>query len=385
LSTVREFKEVRMSQPRSQTSGEVFPRLSVRDCEARPVVVPMKRPLRTASGAVTQAPLVLVDLHTAEGVRGRAYLFGFQPFVLRPLCDLVSALAGMVQGDAVSPVELDRKLRGRLTLVGAHNLTGIALAGIDMAAWDALARAAGAALASLLGGAPGPVAAYNSNGLGIMPAKEAADEAVELLEGGFGAIKIRLGRASLADDLAAVRAVRKRIPDGVHLMADFNQALSVAEALARGHALDGEGLYWIEEPIRADDLTGCARVAAELRTPVQIGENFSGLFQMHDALAARASDFVMPDAQRIGGVTGWLRAAALASAAGIEMSSHLFAEVSAHLLAVTPTRHWLEYVDWASPILEQPLEIRDGAAIVPDRPGNGLEWTEEAVRRYLLR
>jgi len=361
-----------------------FPLLRIREVRARPVLVPMKRPLRTSSGAVTGAPLVLIDLHTEEGVTGLSYLFGYQPFTLKPLHGLVQALGGMIAGDRLAPIDLHRKLERRLTLLGPHNLPGLALAGIDMAAWDALAAASGAPLAALLGGSPGRIPAYNSNGLGIMPPDEAAEEAVQLVEEGFGAIKIRLGRASAREDLAAVRAVRKRIPHEILLMSDFNQALSVNEAIQRGRMLDGEGLYWIEEPVRADDFKGCARVAAELETPVQIGENFSGVFQMQEALAEQAADFVMPDAQRIGGVTGWLAAAALARASGREMSSHLFPEISAHMLSVTPTCHWLEYVDWAGPILDAPLKIDRGAAVVSDRPGSGLAWNEEAVRRYQL-
>ena len=131
-------------------------------------------------------------------------------------------------------------------------------------------------------------------------------------------------------------------------MVDFNQALTVAEAIQRGRMIDDEGgVHWIEEPIRADDFAGCARSDSEVTTPIQIGENFMGPEQMAQALAAGACDYVMPDAQRIGGVTGWMRAAALAQGAGMEMSSHLFPEVSCHLLAATPTCHWLEYVDWA--------------------------------------
>src|SRR5207245_10475283 len=121
---------------------------------------------------------------------------------------------------------------------------------------------------------------------------------------GFRAIKVRLGRPAAEEDLAVVRAVRKRVPDDIVLMADFNQALSVNEAILRGRMLDGEGLSWIEEPVRADDFAGCARVSAELMTPVQIGENFSGIYQMQEALTRRASDFVMPDAQGIGGISG---------------------------------------------------------------------------------
>src|SRR5204862_3028231 len=119
--------------------------------------------------------------------------------------------------------------------------------------------------------------------------------------------------------------VKKVIGSGVRLMVDFNQALSVGEAEKRGRMLDAEGgIDWIEEPIRADDFAGNARLARELATPIQLGENFMGPEQMAQALAAHACDYVMPDAQRIGGVTGWMRAAAPAQSAGGEMSSHLF-------------------------------------------------------------
>jgi mandelate racemase len=350
--------------------------------EARPVVVPMARPLRTSTGAVTQAPLLLIDLRVDGGPPGRAYLFGVQPLGLAPIRALVEALAAVIAGDPLAPLEIEAKLRGRLALLGPTGLTGMALSGLDMAAWDALARWRDVPLATLLGGTPGAVPAYNSNGLGIMPPAEAAAEAVELMAAGFAAVKVRLGRPSAAEDLAAARAVRAAIGTDAVLMADFNQYLSVAGAIERGRMLDGEGLAWIEEPVRAADLAGSARLAAELRTPIQIGENFAGPHEMREALERRASDLVMPDLQRIGGVTGWLRAAALAHAAGVEMSSHLFPEFSAHLLRVTPTRHWLEYVDWAAPVLAEPLAVAGGDAIAPDRPGAGLEWDEDAVARY---
>ncbi|HEY4027789.1 MAG TPA: enolase C-terminal domain-like protein [Candidatus Dormibacteraeota bacterium] len=358
--------------------------LRIRELRARPVLVPVRRPLRTSTGAVTDAPLLLIDLLTDGGPTGRAYLFGIQRFTLAPLRALVESLGEMVAGDGLVPVEIERKLRARLTLLGASNLAGMALSGIDMAAWDALALACGVPLVTLLGGRPGPVPTYNSNGLGIMAPAEVAAEAVELLADGFGAVKVRLGRPSEADDLATARAVRGAIGTDDLLMADFNQYLTVRDAIRRGGLLDGEGLEWIEEPVRADDLSGCARVAGELRTPVQIGENFSSPFQMREALSLGSSDLVMPDLQRIGGVSGWLRAAGLAEAFGVEMSSHLFPEFSAHLLRVTPTRHWLEYVDWAAPVLREPLVVADGSAVVPDRPGAGLEWDEDAVARFRL-
>jgi mandelate racemase len=156
----------------------------------------------------------------------------------------------------------------------------------------------------------------------------------------------------------------------------------VPDALARGRALDQENIYWLEEPIRHDDYAGYKELKRALKTPIQIGENFSLPFGMEAALAAGAATYVMPDLERIGGVSGWRGAAARADEYGIKMSSHLFPEISAHLMTVTPTRHFLEYVDWADRIVREPLKIVDGQAIVPDRPGNGLVWDDAAVARY---
>lgn len=359
-------------------------KLRIRAIRARAVAVPMKRTLATSIAAVTVAPLLLLDLQTDGGIVGRAYLFATGRQHLAPIAKLVEAMAEMVKGDALAPFEIEKKLRARYALLGVHNIVLFAMAGIDMAAWDAFGQALGQPLVRLLGGAPRPVPAYNSNGLGLMERRRLEKEAVELLEEGFGAVKLRLGRAEARDDLEALRAVKKAIGRKV-LMVDFNQGLSVAEALKRGRMLDEEGgIAWIEEPVRADDFAGCAKVAAEVKIPIQIGENFMGPEQMQQALTARACDFVMPDAQRIGGVTGWMRAAALAQGAGMEMSSHLFPEVSVHLLAVTPTCHWLEFVDWAAPVLEEPLAVRGGFVQVPPRPGIGMRWNEKAVKRYAI-
>ncbi len=347
-------------------------------------MVPMRYALGTSAGTVRAAPLLLVDLHTEEGITGHAYQFCYRPAaapaVIRFLDDIVEAIAGA----AVVPADLWAALSTRYRLIGVQGIVRMAMSLVDVAAWDALAQAAAIPLVRLLGGEPRAIPAYNSNGLGLMPAGALAEEAGELVAGGFRGIKLRLGYPALDEDLAAVRAVRRRIPDEVALMVDYNQALDAKEGLRRARALDEEGVYWIEEPIRHDDYDGCAAIAAAVRTPVQIGENFSQVYDMEKALAARACDCVMPDLERIGGVTGWQRAAALAAAARMPMSSHLYPEVSAHLLAATPAAHWLEYVDWMNPLLAEPLPIVDGMALAPDRPGTGLRWNPQAVRRYAL-
>ena len=357
--------------------------LKIRSISVRAVIVPMRRRLQTSTGAVSVAPLLLVDLKTGSGIVGRAYLFAIGKHNLKPIAALVDAMGEMLKGDAVAPFEIEKKLRARYTLLGVHNIVLFAMSAIDMCAWDALGQALGQPVARLLGGEPRPVLAYNSNGLGIQELKPLAKEAQALVADGFSAVKLRLGRPTAAADIEALRVVKKAIGPQVTLMVDFNQALTVAEAIRRGRMIDEEGgVHWIEEPIRADDFAGCARVAREVATPIQIGENFMGAEQMAQAIAAGCCDYVMPDAQRIGGVTGWMRAAALAQGAGLEMSSHLFAEASCQLLAVTPTCHWLEYVDWADPILGEPVRVEEGRAIGAAGAGLCMKWNEKAVRKY---
>jgi mandelate racemase len=331
---------------------------------------------------ITEAPLVLVDLQTEEGITGRAYLFCYLEPAGHATIALIRDVSTVLGGTVAAPAAVRQALEARFKLLGVRGLVSAVLAGVDVACWDALAIAAGLPLARMLGATMRPTLAYNSNGLGLLDPHAAADEALELVAEGFRAIKMRLGRPSGREDLGAVRAVRAAIPSDVALMADYNQALSLSAARERCRPLDDEGLYWIEEPVRHDDYAASAELAALLRTPVQIGENFAGPRAMSVALARGASDLVMPDLERIGGVSGWLGAAALADAAGTEMSSHLYPEVSAHLLAATPVAHWIEYVDWADPILDQPLKVIDGRVTPPDRPGAGLTWNAEAVARF---
>jgi len=355
--------------------------LTIREVKTHPVVAPLAQPVRTASGAVLQAPLVLIDLVTAEGVTGRSYVFAYQMTALKALDELVRAVGATVAGEPAVPFEIERALRGRFTLLGGpRNLSAYALAGLDAAVWDAVAVARGIPLVELLGGKRKPIPAYAS--FGMLPPDEAAAESARSAEEGFTAVKVKIGWPTLEEDLAVVRAARKSLPESAALLVDFNQSLTVAEATRRGRALEGEGVAWIEEPLRCDDFAGHAQVAAALDVPIQMGENFAGPFEMQRALAAGACDFVMPDVQQIGGVTGWMRAAALAQAYGVGCSSHLFGEVSAHLLAVTPTAHYLEHLEIAGRLLAEPLRPVRGMVEAPDRPGTGLAWDMAAVDRY---
>jgi mandelate racemase len=359
-----------------------LPSLTFKEIKARPVICKLTRPAVARIGAMTHLPIILIDFFTEEGVIGRSYLKPYLPKTMKYLIPALLDFGEMLKGQRVSPVDLYETARKSLHFVGYQGLSMIAVAGLDMAAWDALAKAADVPLCVLLGGSVGPVNAYNSNGLWLQSPESAAAEALQLLDergGGFRALKLRLGRPDPRDDLATIKAVRDAIGDDIDLMVDFNQALNLADALRRCHMIDDHGFVWIEEPVLYDDFDSCARLAAELKTPIQIGENFYGPRDVHVALQKKACDLIMPDFMRIGGVTGFLRSAAIAGAAGIPISTHFYPEIGAHLMRVSESAHLLEWVDWSYPVLLRHCEIRDGQVHVPEVPGVGIEWDEKVV------
>ena len=357
--------------------------LTISSVDVRAVLLPLKRPVVSKVGLFSEWPMILIDLHTDEGVIGRSYL---EPYLKQSVTYIAPAIRDLVErfkGKPTSPFDFFQQGRASLSLIGLEGISLAAVSAVDMALWDALARAADLPLAVYLGGTLGPVPAYNSNGLWLTDPASLGQETTDLVaEGRFKGLKLRLGRDRLKDDIAAIEAVRSAGGDEILLMVDFNQGLTLDRALRRCRELDDQGLYWLEEPIAYDNLAGYCRLREGLRTPLQIGENFWGPRAAHQALAQGATDFIMPDLMRIGGVTGWLRTAAIAAATGVPVSTHLYPEVSAHLMRVTETAHWLEWQDWADPIVREPYHVKDGNIVIPDRPGNGIEWAEEEVRRF---
>jgi mandelate racemase len=355
--------------------------IAIKSVRARAVNVPLEYPIRTAVGTVATSPLVLIDLETNTDVVGRSYIFAYIPAALKPAEAAVRELATFVIDRPLAPLELDALIEHKLRLIGNTGLLRMAAAGIDMAAWDALAKDRGVPLAVLLGGELRPLRAYDSHSMDgpSLASRRAAGAA----EAGFTAVKTKIGYATLDEDLAVIRAIRAATAGKVRIMVDYNQCLTAPEAIRRGRSLDEEGLEWIEEPTLQQDFPGHARIRSVLKTPIQMGENWLGFAEMSRAFQENATTFAMADIMKIGGVTGWLRASALAYLRGVPLSSHIFQEFSAHLLAVSPTAHWLERLDIAGPILRQVLTFDAGAARIPDVPGVGLDWNEEAIRKYL--
>jgi mandelate racemase len=340
----------------------------------------MPEPHRTASGTVGESPLVLTDVMTDQGAVGRSIVFTYTAAALQPVAELICNLAPLVEGEELAPATLEQKLAKRFRLLGVQGLVGMALAGIDMALWDALARTLNVPLANLLGGAARPVLAYGA--IGYDGARASAVVAERWAKCGFTGVKAKIGYPTVSEDIEVIRSIRSAAGPGVAIMVDYNQSLTPTDAIERLRRLEDEGLTWVEEPTLAHDYAGHAQIAREIRTPIQCGENWWGVRDMQHAIAAGASDYMMPDVMKIGGVTGWLRAAALGEVHAIRLSNHLWPEVSAHLLCATPTAHWLEYADWWNPILKEPLRVERGMAMIDASPGSGLEWDDNAVERF---
>lgn len=355
---------------------------AILDIKARAVVAPLQRPIGTASGAIEAAPLLLFDVHTDQGITGNAYLFAYSPLVLRSLCDLVDALRPLLVGTPVVPVARQEQLARQFRLLGLQGLLGMVISTLDMAFWDVLGKAAGQSVARLLGGEETRVRAYDSYGL-VDPLRD-GPQLEQSLRKGFRGLKIKLGGGDLARDVATVRDVRAIVGDDVALMVDFNQSLDPVEATRRIDALAPFALEWVEEPVAAEDLQGHARVRARSRIPIQTGENWWFPRDAERALAAGACDRMMPDLMKIGGITGWRSVMGLARAASMPVSSHLFIEASAHVLAVTPTCDWLEFMDFAAAILREPATLEEGG-VAPRGPGLGIAWDEAAAARCAVR
>lgn len=356
--------------------------LTIKSVSARPAMVPLSRPITTAKVAIDKAPLVLIDVNAKEGVIGRSYIFGYTPLSLRPLTAMVENIADTLIGKTIDPATRFAEMEAMFRLLGRQGVVGMAMAGLDVAFWDARAKAQDMSVAVLLGAEQRPIKCYDSHGF-FDPKRDAKDLELSLTQG-FDALKFKLGAETVEEDLARLRAGQDIVGSDKALMLDYNQAFSSAEAIRRMRRIEEEfDLDWIEEPVLAEDYAGHRAVRAAIRTPVQTGENWWLPDDAARAVQAEICDHAMLDLIKIGGVTGWMRAAAIAQGASLPVSSHLFPEASAHVLAATPNCHLLEWMDVTSAIAVEPYEIENGH-LAPKGPGFGLEWDEKALAKYLL-
>ncbi|WP_369045909.1 L-talarate/galactarate dehydratase [Sinomonas sp. P10A9] len=263
--------------------------------------------------------------------------------------------------------------------VGRSGVATQAIAALDIALYDLKAKRAGLPLAKLLGGYRDSVRTYNTSGGFLQaPIEEVKERASRSLAEGIGGIKIKVGHPDHRVDLARVTAVREHLGPGVPLMVDANQQWDRAAAIRMGRAFEEFDLTWIEEPLDAYDAAGHAQLAASLDTPIATGEMLSSVAEHLALIEHRSVDIIQPDAPRIGGITPFLRLAALADQAGLQLAPHFAMEIHLHLAAAYPREPWVEHFEWLNPLFNERLETRAGRMIVPSRPGLGFTLSDQA-------
>ena len=325
---------------------------------------------------------VIVQIATDEDLVGHAYLSAFSRRRGIAICALLDELGDQLAGmDACDTEGAWSRMWESSRLIGHSGLAAFAISAIDVALWDLKAQVQQLPLHSLVGSQRERLPTYASDGCWLDTEDRVAQQAERFAADGFRAVKVRFGRRDPAADVGALRAVRSAVGDAVDVLVDVNQGWDLDRARTYGARLPEFGVRWLEEPLPMEDLAGMAALAEALPLDIVAGENAympAGAKQLIDG---RAVDVLMPDLQRIGGVTGWLRTRALAQDSGVPLTAHLFPEVNVHLMAAE-AEGAVEWVSWLSPLLAEPLQVCDGKLAVPTRPGIGLRFDEAAVRAH---
>ena len=358
-------------------------KLTVQTIAVSHVRVPLPKPAAVSTFKIPAVDTCAVTLRTREGLSGTGWCAAFGAEKCRALMAMVRDLFGtLINKDANDTEGNWAAMRQAASFVGRDGISAMAIAALDTASWDIKAKAAGLPLWKLLGGGRSEIPCYASEGLWINAGIESLrDEAARLIARGHTAMKLRVGKPDLAEDIARVAAVREVIGDAT-LMVDANQGWSVEQAMEACRELAAFDLEWVEEPVDHEDVRGCALVAGETDIPICQGETNWNERGMRHLLVAGAADVLMADLQRCSGVTGWLKAAAAAKEHGTPITPHLFHETSAHLMSATPGSVWCEHMPWWEPILQEPAAFKDGCIVLGEAPGIGAEWDEEACKRF---
>jgi L-alanine-DL-glutamate epimerase-like enolase superfamily enzyme len=350
------------------------------------VHLPIDPPILTAIlGEIVSADCVLTFLETDQGLVGEGLVFTINNRCLGVIHEMIRNLEDLVIGlDPRLGGELNARAWKSLNFLGYEGVSIIGLAAIDNALWDLRGKAAELNVAHLIGACRTSVPCYASGGLWLDSSiDELQKQASHLVARGFRAVKTRVGPREPDKMVARVRAVREAIGPKVGLMVDANQQMSVKQAIRIGRMMEDLNLTWFEEPVICHDHVGEAQVTAALETPVASGETVYTHRGVLAMLQARAADVVMPDLQRMGGPTEFLKAGHLCEAFNVPCAAHLFPEMSLSLLAALPSGSYLEHMPWFEKIYRDRIELdTNGDAVVPDRPGWGFSFDPDAMRRF---
>ncbi|WP_425508055.1 L-talarate/galactarate dehydratase [Streptomyces bathyalis] len=328
---------------------------------------------------MTEVALLFAEIETENGHEGIGFGYSKRAGGPGQLAHAREVAPELIGEDPSDIGRLWTKLVWAGASVGRSGLATQAIAAFDVALWDLKAKRAGLPLAKLLGAHRDSVRCYNTSG-GFLhtPVEELLDNASASLANGIGGIKIKVGHPEHKEDLRRLTAVREELGDDVPLMADANQQWDRPTARRMGRALEDFGLVWLEEPLDAYDSEGHAALAASLDTPVATGEMLASVAEHWELIRAGAADVIQPDAPRIGGITQFLRLAALAEHQHLQLAPHFAMEIHLHLAAAYPYEPWVEHFDWLEPLFNEGLEIGDGRMHVPFRPGLGITLSEQA-------
>jgi L-alanine-DL-glutamate epimerase-like enolase superfamily enzyme len=357
--------------------------MKVTAVETRPVLVKLDTPIGSALGQIHSFGCILITIRTDAGISGENLIFTLNGKRTKVLRQMVDELADLIVGrDAGHIADFWARAWKDINFLGHKGVPVAGISALDGALWDALGKASHLPLYRLLGGAKTTVPAYQSSGLWLSATTaELVNEAGRFIAQGFKAMKMRLGSIDPNTDIARVRAVREAIGPGIKLMADANQGLNEAQAIRLGRMLEEFDLTWFEEPLPAWDLEGLARVSAALDTPIASGETKYTRYGFRRMLELRSADILMPDLQRVGGVSEFMRVGHMAESHDVPVSSHLFPETSIQVLGALSNAIYLEYMPWFSKLYHEELEFKDGNAVVPERPGWGFTFNQEYVKR----
>lgn len=349
--------------------------------ETRCVTEKLAKPIGSALGQIHSFGCILVFVHCDNGVVGENMVFTLNARRTRVLQSMIEELGDLIVGrDAGHIAGFWVRAWKDINFLGHKGVPVVGISALDGALWDALGKMSNLPLYRILGGAQDRVPAYHSGGLWLSSSdRELVAEAESFVAAGFKAMKMRLGSPDPATDIARVRTVRAAIGPRIKLMADGNQGLNESQAIRLGRALEEFDLTWFEEPLPAWDVDGLARVAAALDTPIASGETEYTRYGFRRMLELRSADILMPDLQRVGGVSEFMRVGHMAESYDIPVSSHLFPETSLQVLGALANTIYLEYMPWFSKLYNEPIEFSDGQALVPERPGWGFTFNQDYV------
>jgi len=357
--------------------------MKVSRIEIIPLAMPLEYPFYKPWVMETIYPVV-VRLYTDEGLDSFGICFTFaRP---RSLVACIQDLSDLVIGaDVMCGAEIWQKLFQATKSMGHQGYPMYALSAIDTALWGLRAAAAGVPLAQLLGGCRDRILAYGSYLLWRDRSPEQLQkEGALLVEKGFRMIKLKMGGRPIKEERTRLKALREVVGDDIAIMIEANWEWSVKEAIQIGHMLEDENVYWLEDPLRSEDPSQLAQVAAALDIAVATGENFSTKYEFRKLIENKSADILIIDLQAVGGVTEWMNVAVLAQAWNIPVASHIFSDLSVHVTAAAPNCLCLEYMPWWNRIFSNPPELKDGYLYVPPRPGLGMELDAKVIEKYRL-